>query len=73
MLGRHEEARAAIEALRKCNPTFLDLENVREELIRWDPDKAEVDKFLLGLLKAGLKYGSGEAAAAVEHHPKKST
>ena len=58
MLERHEEARTAIESLRKHNPTFLDLKNVREDIAIWDPDKDEVEKFLLGLQKAGLKYGS---------------
>ena len=63
MLGRHEEARAAIESLRKYNPTFLDLENVREDMEKWDPDKDEVEKFLQGLQKAGLKYGSADSVA----------
>jgi hypothetical protein len=36
---RHEEARTAIESLRKHNPTFLDLKNVREDIAIWDPDK----------------------------------
>jgi serine/threonine protein kinase/tetratricopeptide (TPR) repeat protein len=69
MLGRHEEARAAIESLRKYNPTFLDLENVREDIGMWDPDKDEVEKFLQGLQKAGLKYGSADSAAT-EIEPK---
>jgi hypothetical protein len=63
MLGRHEEARTAIESLRKYNPTFLHLENVREDIEMWDPDKDEVEKFLQGLQKAGLKYGSADSAA----------
>ncbi len=62
MLGRHEEARAAIESLRKYTPAFLDLENVREDLATWDPDKDEVERFLQGLQKAGLKYGSADSA-----------
>jgi len=75
MLGRHEEARAAIESLRKYNATFLDLENVREEIARWDPDEDEVERLMQGLQKAGLKYetakhglkhGSAESAAANE-------
>ncbi|HMD50766.1 MAG TPA: hypothetical protein VKG79_16760, partial [Bryobacteraceae bacterium] len=69
MLGRHEEARAAIESLRKYTPTFLDLENVREDTGMWDPDKDEVERLLQGLLKAGLKYGS-ENSAATEIEPK---
>ena len=56
MLGRHEEAHTAIESLRKYNPTFLDLENVRGDIRMWDPDKEDVERFLLGLEKAGLKY-----------------
>jgi TolB-like protein len=75
MLGRHEEARAAIESLRKYNAAFLDLENVREEIARWDPDEDEVERLMQGLQKAGLKYetakhglkhGSAESAAANE-------
>ncbi len=62
MLGRHEEARTATESLRKYNPMFLDLENVREDIEMWDPDKHDVEQFLQGLQKAGLKYGSGSAA-----------
>jgi serine/threonine protein kinase/tetratricopeptide (TPR) repeat protein len=69
MLGRHEEARTATESLRKYNPTFLDLENVREDIEMWDPDKNEVEKFLQGLQKAGLKYGSADSAAT-EIEPK---
>jgi TolB-like protein len=63
MLGRHEEARTAIESLRKYNPTFLNLENVREDIGMWDPDKDEVEKFLQGLQKAGLNQGSADSAA----------
>jgi len=63
MLGRHEEARKATESLRKYNPTFLDLENVREDIQMWDPDKHDVEQFLQGLQKAGLKYGSAGSAA----------
>jgi TolB-like protein/Tfp pilus assembly protein PilF len=62
MVGRHEEARTAIESLRKYTPTFLDLENVREDLRLWDPDKDDVERLLQGLLKAGLKYGSENSA-----------
>jgi serine/threonine protein kinase/tetratricopeptide (TPR) repeat protein len=69
MLDRHEEARTAIESLRKYNPTFLNLENVREDIGMWDPDKDEVEQFLQGLQKAGLKYGSADSAAT-EIEPK---
>src|SRR5258708_32547395 len=72
MLGRHEEARTAIESLRKYNPTFLNLENVREDIQMWDPDQDEVEQFLQGLQKAGLKYGSSHSAAPeIEPKPKK--
>jgi TolB-like protein len=56
MLDRHEEARAAIESLRKYNPAFLDLNAVRDDILLWDPDPAEVDKFLVGMQKAGLTF-----------------
>jgi TolB-like protein/tetratricopeptide (TPR) repeat protein len=69
MLGRNEEAGTAIESVRKYNPTFLDLENVREDIEMWDPDKDEVEQFLQGLQKAGLKYGSADSAAT-EIEPK---
>jgi serine/threonine protein kinase len=69
MLGRHEEARVAIESLRKHNPTFLNLENVREDIEMWDADKEEVEAFLLGLQKASLKYSSADSAAT-EVEPK---
>ena len=48
---------------------FLDLENVREDIELWDPDKDEVEQFLQGLQKAGLKYGSADSAAT-EIEPK---
>ena len=63
MLGRHEEARSAVESLRKYNPAFLNLENVRSDIEMWDQDKDEVEKFLQGLQKAGLNYGSADSAA----------
>jgi TolB-like protein/Tfp pilus assembly protein PilF len=70
MLGRQEEARTAIESLRRYNPTFLDLENVREEIARWDPDEDEVERLLQGLQKAGLKYGSADSAGKTPFEPK---
>ncbi len=74
MLGHHEEARAAIESLRKYTPTFLDLDNVREEIARWDPDEDEVERLMQGLQKAGLQYGSAASAAtdsiAIKPEPK---
>ena len=69
MLGRLEEARTAIESLRKYTPTFLDLENVHEDIGMWDPDKDEVERLLQGLQKAGLKYGSADSGST-EIEPK---
>jgi eukaryotic-like serine/threonine-protein kinase len=57
MLGRLDDARTAMGALRKYNPTFLDLNNVRDDITLWDPDAAQVDKLLQGLQKAGLTFG----------------
>jgi hypothetical protein len=62
----------------KSNPTFLDLENVREEIARWDPDKDEVERLMQGLQKAGLKYGTkhgaaDSAATEIEPQPKSDT
>jgi TolB-like protein len=73
MLGRQEEARTAIESLRKYNPTFLNLKNVREDVEMWDPDKDEVEKFLLGLQKAGMTYesvGPAPSAASPQGGPR---
>jgi len=58
MLGRFEEAHAAIESLRKHNPAFLDLQVVREDLEKWNWVTDELEQFLQGLQKAGLKCGS---------------
>jgi TolB-like protein/cytochrome c-type biogenesis protein CcmH/NrfG len=69
MLGHLEEARTAIESLRKYTPTFLDLENVREDIGMWDPDKDEVERLLQGLQKAGLKYGAADSGST-EIEPK---
>jgi len=55
MLGRHEEASTAVESLRNYNPAFLDLENVRQDISMWDPDENDVERFLQGLQKAGLR------------------
>ncbi len=66
MLGRPEEARAAIELLRKYNPMFLDLHNVREDLEKWLADKDIVEHHLQGLQKAGLQFGSADSAAPVQ-------
>ena len=63
MLGRQEEARSAVESLRKYNPTFLDLANVRNDIELWDPNPDDVERFMQGLQKAGLKYGAADSAA----------
>jgi len=64
MLDRGEEAHPAIELLRKYTPTFLDLDNVREDIEKWTADKEVVEQFLLGLQKAGLTFGSAGSAPA---------
>jgi hypothetical protein len=61
MLSRQKEAHAVIECLNKCNPAFLDLQNVRDDIELWDPDKNQVEKSMLGLQKAGLKYVSADS------------
>jgi tetratricopeptide (TPR) repeat protein len=66
MLGRLDEARAAIDSLRKYNPTFLDLNVVRDDITTWDPDPAEVDKLLLGLQKAGLTFGLTSSSVSAQ-------
>jgi serine/threonine-protein kinase len=63
MLGRREEAHAAVELLRKYNPTFLDLNNVREDIEKWLADQDAVERLLQGLQKAGLKFGPAGTAA----------
>ena len=71
MLGRREEAHAAIELLRKYNQTFLDLDNVRDDIEKWLADKDAVEQLLLGLQKAGLKFGpAGSAAREAVTNPK---
>jgi len=64
MLGRPEEARAAIELLRKYNAMFLDLDQVREDLDKWHLEKGEVEKLLQGLRKAGLNMKDEPQPAA---------
>jgi TolB-like protein len=66
MLGRLDEARAAIDSLRKYNPVFLDLNNVRDDIHLWDPDQDEVDKLLLGLQKTGLTFGPADPDVAAQ-------
>jgi hypothetical protein len=63
MLGRREEAHPAIELLRKYNAPFLDLNNVRDDIDKWLPDKGAVEQLLQGLQKAGLKFGTAGSAA----------
>ena len=71
MLGRAEEAHTAIELLRKYNPTFLDLDNVRDDIEKWLADKNAVEQLLQGLRKAGLKFGRAGAAAREATRSKK--
>jgi len=69
MLNRQEEARAAMESLRKHNPTFLDLRYFREDVEKCIPDEELVERLLEGLRKAGLKDSSDtsrKAAAVTE-------
>jgi TolB-like protein/cytochrome c-type biogenesis protein CcmH/NrfG len=74
MLGRHEEANTAIESLRRYNPAFLDLGNVRQDIELWDSVKDDVERFMRGLQMAGLKYGStNSAATAVVAFPSAGT
>lgn len=63
MLGHAEEAHTAIELLRKYNPTFLDLDNVRDDIEKWLADKNAVEQLLQGLQKAGLRFGPAGSAA----------
>jgi len=53
-LNRREEARAAIESLRKYSPTFLDVEKCREDIAKWILDDALVERLVQGWRKAGL-------------------
>jgi TolB-like protein/Tfp pilus assembly protein PilF/predicted Ser/Thr protein kinase len=71
MLDRKEDAQAAVDALRNFNPTFLDLNNVREDQAKWLPDEELLGKLLQGLQKAGLKIGSvTPEPSAAEAEPK---
>jgi TolB-like protein/Flp pilus assembly protein TadD/tRNA A-37 threonylcarbamoyl transferase component Bud32 len=72
MLGRQAEARAAIELLRKYNSEFLDLNNVREDMAKWNTDEEIIERYMEGLQKAGLKFGSAEPAVA-EAEPQSKT
>ncbi len=66
MLGRQQEAAAAIVSLRRCAPQFLDLGKIRKVIEKWDPEKDEVERLMVGLQKAGLSYGAGSGVAQVE-------
>ena len=76
-LNRQEEARTAIETLRKHNPTFLDLKYYREYAEKWFADKQIVEQLLKGLRKAGLKESTdgSEPVPALEfpHPPAKDS
>jgi TolB-like protein/cytochrome c-type biogenesis protein CcmH/NrfG len=66
MLGRQAEAHAAIEPLLKHNPIFLDLNNVREDLGKWNVDEELLERIIQGLQKAGLKFGSAAPQSGAE-------
>ncbi|HTZ81676.1 MAG TPA: hypothetical protein VMB66_00705, partial [Candidatus Acidoferrales bacterium] len=66
MLGRQQEAAAAIVSLRRCAPEFLELGKIRKVIEKWDPEKDEVERLMVGLQKAGLRYGADSGVAQVE-------
>ncbi|HXJ94743.1 MAG TPA: protein kinase, partial [Terriglobia bacterium] len=66
MLGRQQEAAVAIVSLRRCAPEFLELGKIRKVIGKWDPEKDEVERLMVGLQKAGLRYGADSGVAQVE-------
>ncbi len=54
-LQRRQEAAAAMQALRRQTPRFLDLAVVREELEKWIADPDFLEHYLEGLRKAGFE------------------
>jgi len=62
-LGRKQEADAAIRALRRDKPAYLDLAVVREELDKWISDEEFIERYLDGMRKAGLGVAQSESAA----------
>ena len=63
-LNRQEEARAAIESLRKHNPNFLDLRYYREDVEKHLPDKELVERLVQGLRKVGLNDSTDSSQQA---------
>jgi tetratricopeptide (TPR) repeat protein len=61
-LQRKQDAAAAMQALRRQTPRFLDLAVVREELERWAVDKDFNEHFLEGLRKAGFEEAPASSA-----------
>ena len=62
-LNRKEEARMAIESLRKYSPTFLNLNNCREDISKWIEDRQLIEHLVEGWRKAGLApQGEGEGS-----------
>ncbi len=59
-LQRKQDAAAAMQALRRQTPRFLDLAVVREELERWAVDKEFNEHVLEGLRKAGFEAAPGD-------------
>jgi hypothetical protein len=53
-LGRLEEARVALEAMRKTFPLPFNEVSVREQLGKWFPDAGALDHLFEGLGKAGF-------------------
>jgi serine/threonine protein kinase len=53
-LGRLEEARVALEAMRKTFPLPFDEVSVREQLGKWFPETGALDHLFEGLSKAGF-------------------
>ena len=54
-LGRLEEARVALEAMRKTFPLPFDEVSVREQLGKWFPETGALDHLFEGLRKAGFR------------------
>jgi non-specific serine/threonine protein kinase len=61
-LQRKQDAAAAIQALRRQTPRFLDLAVVREDLEKWIADSELNDHLLEGLRKAGFEEAPAPSA-----------
>jgi tetratricopeptide (TPR) repeat protein len=53
-LGRTDEARSALEAMRKTFPLPFNEISIREQLGKWFPDRGALDHLFEGLTKAGF-------------------